>query len=253
MQLHASLERAIQGDTDSLAALRHHFPPPTPKVTSPKPVITFPSRPIRPPQITIRAPTIRYASFTIPIMIYPHDPKHRAQRHVFNAKLAALRALGGQYGFYQLMLYHLELEEKFLAMLEKRTLRNWGVGIEAGVRETKSIVYDIGRMIAETELNEGIAVEAQLKKWVMEHPGVKFKPYGERMTRKERREFREWQKDVNAVKRRARDDSKKEKFMSRWHKVHGKGLIWFHQPRARSIKRHAKGIRKKKLGKRLKL
>jgi len=191
---------------------------------------------------------LHYAAYTLPVLFTPGTPRHVIARP-FRHKLFRARQLGEAYGFLQLMIYHLQQEERFLARLAELDGTNWSPWeMESGYREVRSMGNDLGRYIAAVELREDRDVEEKLKNWLREHPGVKFKAYGERMTRKDRRELQAWRKEVENIKRQHTEAKRREAFLEKWKQKHGVQSAPYQQPGAGSLKRFAKRLRKKRLG-----
>jgi hypothetical protein len=241
------MEKAINGDSEALEKLNLHFPPPRPKmevIVEPK---KMPSRPTLTSSPRIRAPTIRYAAFALPLLILPKTNR-RQTFGLFNHKLKHQRSIAERYGFYHAMTYHLRLEEEFLGILNILSHSEWNeYQMESGLRETRKIVHDLGRYIAHIELRENIEIEEKLRRWVHQNPGVQFKEYGERMTRREKLEMKRWKVEVNATERNRKEKERREEFMRRWRLMYGDELTHYQHPQARRLKRHAKNLRKRRL------
>ena len=248
IKLHSTMERAINGDAEALVKLNTHFPPPRPKEPVTKEQIKSPPRPVMAPSPRIRAPAIHYTQFTLPILILPGTNRRRRSA-LFQNKFNHIRLMTETFGYINFMVDHARREQQFLNMLNIITKSNWrGADMECGVREMKQMVNDLGMYMSEIEVTENKAVEEELRKWVREHPSAKYKALGERMTRKERMEWKRWRIQVNAVKRKRKEQNKRVKFMRVWQAKYGKETSpHYHQPRQRSLKRFAKKLRKIRL------
>src|SRR5579859_276224 len=193
------IEKAIQGDTNALSALVNRFPQrrSTRSAYSPTPAPKTPL-PEKPPVMTstegvlTKVPALHYPAFSLPWLIYP------GSRHSFKASYTILRLLEGNrklgqiHGLLLSYIYYAQLEEKFLRQLAKEMNQQWGWDTEAGVREMKSMSYDIGKFVADMELRENIKTELRLKEWARLNSGVRFRPQGKRIPRQRRRELRLW-------------------------------------------------------------
>jgi hypothetical protein len=248
-QTHATIEKAIQGDFNAITSLLETFPPPKPKQ---KRQIPFPPKPILPPlpRVTpsspskrfIKAPTIRYATNMIPVLIIPNSRNLVFHHHVFRKKLNKLRSLTESFGAMHLLIYHAELERAFLENLARQVRQNWGFNVETGVREMKAMAINLGNQVSEETIKEDVRVELALRKWVKDHPGARYWPYGIRMPRRLRREVKHWRTSVETIKRVRRRQIQRWEFMEQWNRGLGRNsqVTTYVQDDANKVKRKAK-------------
>lgn len=254
------LEKAIQGDTVALSALVDRFPQrrrrPSTDQPNPAPKTPLPEKPPVMPSsegVLQKMPALHYPTFTLPWMIYPGSRHSFKAGHTIFRPLEANRKLSQIHGLLLSYIYYAQLEEKFLRQLAKEMDQQWGWDAEAGVREMKSMSYDIGKFIADVELRENIKTELRLKEWARVHSGVRISPQGKRMPRQRRRELRLWRQKVDAIKREQKEQAHRSAFMRNWSSGLGSGssISVFRHPRGRTNKRRAKKMRRVRIGNRL--
>ena len=173
---------------------------------------------------------------------------YTVRRHLeYTRKLSQLQSTLLSY------IYYAQLEEQFLRFIAKELHEKWGWDAETGVREMKSMSYDIGKFVADAELRENVKAELRLREWVRLNPGVKYLAQGSRMPRKQRKEMRLWRMKVDAIKREQKARTRRSAFMREWFSGLGRGssISVFQHPRGRLRKRKAKRLRRRKLGKKL--
>jgi hypothetical protein len=219
----------------------------------PKPV--FPSRAEYLPQVdgqsVYRSPNIRYPQYQVPLMIYPGNRKSVRQRNTYRKKMERIRKWTELQGLIRSMLYHATKEEAFLSELLKPRAQHDQGSTEAGVREMKSMVYDLGRLMDYYELKEDILVEERLKEWLRLHPNSRFHPYGRRMTRRRRVALRAWEQEIRKIKRDRLALAEQNDFMRRWEDDWGKNtrVTLYRLPNQKKLKVIAKRCRRRKIGK----
>ena len=167
---------------------------------------------------------------------------------LFARKMKFFRHLLASHTFHQLMLYHLVLEESFLADLQYDSEIN--LDLEAGVREVKGITVDLEKMLNHTALMEDITVMWELKEWLRQHPRVEFTKVGKRMTLARRRELKSWRADIKRLTRQSAQDVSTKKFMTTWQRTVPlpAQVTEFRVKHQNRLKRKAKKIRKRKMG-----
>jgi len=200
-----------------------------------------------------KVPALHYPSFSVPWVIYPGSRHSVKASYTVLRHLERTRKLSHVQGTLQSYIYYAELEEQFLRTIAHQLRKKWGWDAEAGVREMKSMSFDIGKFVADVELRENVKAELQLREWVRLNPGVKYLAQGTRMPRKQRKEMRLWRMKVDAIKREQKARTRRSAFMREWFSGLGRGssISVFQHPRGRLRKRRAKRLRRIKLGKKL--
>jgi hypothetical protein len=158
-----------------------------------------------------------------------------------------IRAFGAKHGIYTLYTYWAQHEETFLKTLASATGQDWGFRAKCGVSEMTSMLFDIGRSVRVLELKENILVENMLKKWVLQHPGAYYRPYGTRTPHSHRVRIRRWKVEVEWLKKMRRQRVEKAQFMKNWKKTYGNSAF-FSQNRQRAAKKEARDIRMATMG-----
>jgi len=247
--IHTTMEKAIQGDSNAITSLLETFPPRNSKQKRQSPFLAKPVLPpfprVIPPspsQRFIKAPTIRYATNMIPVLIIPNSRNLVFHHHVFRKKLNKLRSLMESFGVMHSLIYHAELERTFLEDLARQVGQKWGFNVETGVREMKVMTINLGNQVSEETIKEDVRVEFALRKWVRNHPGARYWPYGIRKPRRLRREVKLWRTNVETIKRARSRQIQRWEFMEQWNRGLGRDsqVTTYLQDNANKVKRRAK-------------
>jgi hypothetical protein len=153
-----------------------------------------------------------------------------------------VRAFGAKHGIYTLYAYWAQHEETFLKTLARETEQEWGLRTECGVSEMTDMLADIGRSIRALELKENILVENMLKKWVLQHPGAYYRPYGTRTPHSHRVAIRKWKLKVGWLQKTRRQRAEQTQFMKNWKETYGHSAM-YSPNRQRAAKKEARDIR----------